>query len=928
MKLGNIYKLLILLLLVVMIGGILPAGKIFAAPEVQISAEEKSQRLLAQLTPEEKIGQLMLVSFQGIDAGEESIIYDLIVNHHIGGVLLKRENNNFVGPENSVLSTWTLINQLQSDEWEGSQQQTIDPNTNEAIRHSYVPLFIAVSQEGDGYPYSSILNGLTPLPNQMTLGATWRPSYAREVGQILGHELSAIGFNLLLGPSLDLLEEPSPDDTGNLGTRTFGGDPFWVGEFGKAYISGVHQGSERRIALVGKYFPGRGSSDRPPEDEVATIRKTLEQLKQTDLAPFFAVTGDAPDADSMVDGLLTSHIKYQGFQSNIRSTTRPISFDPQAFDQLMGLPAFSVWRSSGGIMVSDELGTRAVQRFFSPSGEIFNARFVARDALLAGNDLLNIGDLISSEDADPYTTITRILEFFAIKYREDPAFSQRVDDAVTRILSKKFEIYPNFQFSEIVTPQDGLETIGQPNPLIFEIAQQAATLISPAASELDNVLPNPPGLQDRIVFITDSYQVQQCSICEEQPVLSVTTLQDAVLRLYGPESGAQTTRRNLLSFSYENLQSMLDRGINRTEIEFHIKNAQWLVIAMLDVRSQRPLSEAVKRFLNERPDLLRNKQVIVFALNAPYYLDATDISKLTAYYGIYSKTPQSVEVAARLLFNEIRPLTGALPVSVTGVGYDLFQATTPNPDQTIALFLDQPNTQSTPDPAAATPEAAIEFRIGDLVPVRTGVILDHNNNPVPDGTEVNFYLNTVGERSVVVKEIVTNTTGGIARATFPIETQGNMVITAKSEPAKVSQTVAITVAGQRPTATSSPSPEVTQTETPTQAATPVIFIGTINESGNPEFFLFMNWMLAIIIGLIFSWLAYRISITLGQVRWSMRIGFSVLIGGLLLYIYAAIGLPGANWLQDFTGVFAGSVATLAGNSLGLLSVILWKNTST
>ena len=61
---------------------------------------------------------------------------------------------------------------------------------------------------------------------------------------------------------------------------------------------------------------------------------------------------------------------------------------------------------------------------------------------------------------------------------------------------------------------------------------------------------------------------------------------------------------------------------------------------------------AFKRLLSERPGLLRNKKVIVFAFNAPDYLDATDISKLTAYYALYSETPEFVEVAARILFNE------------------------------------------------------------------------------------------------------------------------------------------------------------------------------------------------------------------------------------------------------------------------------------
>jgi beta-N-acetylhexosaminidase len=915
-------------LLLMLSASLLPIKNGHASGNAQVIPQDKAAELMAHLTPEEKVGQLMLVTFRGTDVSENSNIYDLITKYHVGGVVLKRADDNFVGPDNTLTSAWELISNLQTEEFQSSRTEIQNPETNESFSPSYIPLFVGISQEGDGYPYSEIINGLTPLPNEMTLGATWNPSYAEQVGEILGTELSALGVNLLLGPSLDILEDPSPDDTGNLGTRTFGGDPFWVGEFGQAYIRGVHDGSSNRMMLVGKYFPGRGSSDRPPEEEVATIRKTLEQLKQTDLAPFFAVTGDAPDAESTVDALLTSHIKYQGFQTNIRSTTRPISFDPQAFNQLMSLPAFSVWRTAGGIMVSDDLGTKAVRRFFSPSGEVFNARFVARDALLAGNDLLYLGDFISSEDTDSYTTIIRTLDFFAVKYREDPAFAQRVDEAVMRILTQKFKIYGDFQLDRVLTSQSGLEQIGQDDQITFEIARQAATLISPSPDDLDNVLPNPPSLSDNIVFITDSYNVNQCSACPDQPVLEDTTLQDAVLRLYGPESGAQVNRRNMLSFSFENLQTMLDRGINRTEVEFHIKNAQWLVITMLDVREQRPLSLALKRFLDERPDLLRDKQVIVFALNAPYYLDATDISKLTAYYALYSKSPQSIDVAARLLYNEIRPLPGSLPVSVNGVGYDLFQATTPNSDQVIPLFLDMPNSKGTPVPEEVTPAPPPEFQVGDLVPVQTGVIIDHNNNPVPDNTEVHFYLSTVGERSVVVKEIIANTTAGIARATFPIETQGNLVITAHSEPATQSESIPITIAGERPTITPSATNEPTQTLTPSETPTSITLIGTITTPNSPSNQgRLINWLLAIAIGLIVSWMAYRFSITLGQVRWSMRIGFCVLIGGLVVYIYFASGLPGGSWLAGLGGLFAGAMATLLGNSLGFAAALIWKNST-
>ena len=63
------------------------------------------------------------------------------------------------------------------------------------------------------------------------------------------------------------------------------------------------------------------------------------------------------------------------------------------------------------------------------------------------------------------------------------------------------------------------------------------------------------------------------------------------------------------------------------------------------------------------PTLLRNRNVILFSFTAPYYLDATDISKVTAYYALYSKQPAFVDIAARLLFQQIS-LQGDSPVSI------------------------------------------------------------------------------------------------------------------------------------------------------------------------------------------------------------------------------------------------------------------------
>lgn len=911
---------LLVCLLPGLIGTIEPAQ---AQTAVGLLSLQSAQNALSVLTPEEKVGQLMLVTFKGYATESNSQIYDLITNHHVGGVVLKAANDNFTGPEGTALAAYDLTSRLQRFEWLATEQAVGEVGGS---KPAYVPLLITISQEGDGYPYSEIYSGVTQLPNQMALGATWDTDLARQTGQVLGQELAALGINLLLGPSLDVLDDPSPEGPGDLGTRTFGGDPFWVAEFGKAYITGVHQGSQNKVAVVAKYFPGRGSSDRSPEGEVATIRKTLEQLKQIELAPFFEVTGDSPTTEATADGLLTSHIKYQGFQTNIRATTRPISFDPQAFNQLINLPAFSSWRKNGGIMVSDDLGSNAVRRFFDPTGENVNARFVARDALLAGNDLLYFGNLVSSEDPNSYTSVIRTLEFFTQKYQEDTVFAQRVDEAVLRILSLKYKLYPDFTLDGVVPDPANLGRLDTNTQLIFDIARQGATLISPDAEELETSLPNPPAFFERVIFFSDTQEYQQCSECPPAQALSLNAFRDVVIRLYGPQTGGQVQERNLLSYTFENLTRMLDLGPSRTEVEFNMKSTQWLVFAMLDARTARANSIALKRLLDERPDLLRDKKIVVFAFNAPYYLDATDISKLNAYYSLYSKGPAFIEVAARLLFGEISPTQGALPVNVEGIGYELIEVTAPDPRQTIPLSLDLPGLP--PGETPTTPEATQlpDYQVGDLAPVVTGVIVDHNGNPVPDNTPVVFRLSLIGERNTVLKEIATVTAGGISRATFPIEMQGNLEISVRSEPATLSTVISLSIAGERPTPTAtitpSPSPtlEPTQTTTPTPGADSI----AVPDQVNPPFTALLTWLMAAGSAVILGWVAFQSTLMLGQARWSMRMGLLVLICGLTAYIYVTLNLPGSTWIGELDPLVGSLLSTMVGGVVGLFLGLIWR----
>jgi beta-N-acetylhexosaminidase len=926
-------RLSLIVLFCLFFGPILPGNAApVAIPDIQNGvAEERAQTLLELLTPEERVGQLFLVTFQGKDTSSESQIYDLIANHYLGGVVLSVDNDNFSAEGQTLVDTQFLTGQLQEIRFASTLEEHADPISGEAFQPAYIPLFMGISQEGDGPPFDQIFSGLTPLPSQLAIGATWNPELARQIGEIAGKELSALGFNLIFGPSLDVSDSPDPDGGGDLNVRVFGGDPYWVGELAQAYIAGLHEGGGR-MAVVGKHFPGLGGVDRLPEDEVATVQKSLEQLQQIELAPFFSVTGNSEDEGQRLDALLVSHIRYQGLQGNIRSTTRPISFDQEALTLLMDLPPFSAWRQTGGVMISDDLGSRAVRRFYDPTEETFNARRIALEAFLAGNDMLYMDQFIGDGDPDPYTTITGTLKFFAQKYREDPVFAQQVDESVLRILTLKFRMYSFFSRS-LLTSAGDLADIGtdESHQITSEVAQRSTTLISPPRTDLDNIVPNPPNANERIVFITDTLYAQQCAECPEQAFLATNSLEQTVLNLYGPNGEGLISQGNLFSHSFQQLTAMLD-GTDEDQItENNLSRGHWLVFVMLNVDPQSPESLALKRFLAERPDLIADTRVIVFAANAPYFLDATDISKLTAYFGLFGKTEPFIDVAARLLFQEIATPEGALPVSVPGVGYVLITATSPNPNQIIPLIIDDP--EQLEDEITPEAEQIFEYALGDSVPIKAGLILDHNNNRVPDHTPVQLSITIDGQG---VPPITSTTIDGYANFKYTFEQPGQVRIRALSAPASSQELVfeiPIPVEDEAPTETTTPTatftetplPTITPTMTevpPTQTPLPTFFPTVIPEIPAEPSTELTDWVFAVMIVALFGWIATRIGGIAGQVRRGIRLGLISVITGLLAYTYAAYSLPGSEWAIQ-TEMHWGLLAfTLGGSLVGWILGIL------
>jgi beta-N-acetylhexosaminidase len=890
--------------------------------------------LMSRMPVEDKVGQLFIVPFVGAEANPGSDVYQLITEYRVGGVILLAANSNFNNDASAPRQVAELTNTLKTT----------------AFQTNGIPLFVAIDHEGDGFPFTRITGGVAPAPSQMALGATWDTDYAEAIGRIVGEELGAMGINLLLGPGLDVLKEPRSTGRGDIGTRVFGGDPYWVSQLGRAYVRGVHLGSEGRLATVAKHFPGHGGSDRLPDSEVATVDKSLQELRRIELPPFFHITADLPDDPlGLTDALMSSHIRYRGFQGDIRQFTAPISFDAEGMKTLTGLPEIAPWRDNGGLIVSDALGVPAVRKHFDPTLESFPHRRIAREAFLAGNDVLSLVQFdLKSIWPDQFANIKDTIFFFRTEYISDPTFAKRVDQAVARILRLKLKLYPELNLDALNVPPDAaLAVTTQARPVINEIARQSLTLLYPSAEELRVRLPNAPRTDETILVITDARLARECFTDNCQPVelfLPRTVVEDTILRLYGPGATDQVQPDRISSITFSELKLALGGAIaplserseeiaanpeislSAEEVRQRIQAANWLIFAILDVNISRYSdSDALKLFLSQESGTLRDKKAIVLGFNAPYYLDTTEITKLTAYISAYSKTASHIEAAVRALFGDIG-FPGASPVSVEGVGYQLADVLAPNPNQELVI-----------EPLEIVPES----RIAPVsIRVRVGPIVDRNGHPVPDGTPVEVRAMRDGVQATA--EVV-DTAAGLVETVLILTEPGEFQIVAVAGPNTMSERMPISVSAP-PSPT--PTPTVLLTVTPADTVTPVpsptplpaptdtpAVPAVIEAEVSPPPMtaaaprhldgvdLLSALSATLLAGLLGFWLGQQSRQPLSR---RVRLGLWVLIGGLVGYLlYGAGWLRPEQWFLDEPDLLAGRLAVASLTFLfGLIGLVL------
>ena len=331
--------------------------------------------MIAEMTIEEKVGQLIMVGFEGTQANEA--IETHIRKRFVGGIVLF--SRNIQSPQ----QTAELTNELQ--------------RLAEATARQ-IPLFIGIDQEG-GWVIR-LKEGATVLPGNMALGATDSTELAERAGEITAVELAAVGVNLNFAPVMDVnnnLDNPV------IGRRSFGESPELVSRLGVPYIQGLQRNG---VLATAKHFPGHGDTTVDSHFDLPTVNHDLERIHALELQPFRA----AIDAD--VAAIMTAHIIYPAFDAD-----RPATLSPTILTDLLRKEL-----GFDGLLITDDMEMKAIDDRYR-SGE------AAVMAVEAGADIVMVL-WTPAKQIEVFDTLLSAIKSGRIS-------QARLDQSVERILKSK-----------------------------------------------------------------------------------------------------------------------------------------------------------------------------------------------------------------------------------------------------------------------------------------------------------------------------------------------------------------------------------------------------------------------------------------------------------------------------------------------------------
>ena len=324
------------------------------------AAEQWVEQTRKTLTPDQKIGQLIIPSFESNFLSTDSETFDqltrLVREYHVGGfhvfgasqlapsVLLGAGYGTVILGQ--PFSAAFLINRLQS--------------------LSAVPLLNTADFEtGVGFR----IYGATSFPRQMAMGAIPGADGLRLVRQqarITAIESRALGVQVNFAPVADV-NNNARNPVINI--RSYGEDPERVAALVGAYLAGARDG--RMIATI-KHFPGHGDTDVDSHLGLPVITFDRARLDAVELLPF------RRGVEQGAEAVMAAHI--------VLPALDPAPSTPATFSRPILHDLLRTELGFGGLVYTDSMSMDAVAKMVAPGEGAVRALLAGADQVLHSPD--------------------------------------------------------------------------------------------------------------------------------------------------------------------------------------------------------------------------------------------------------------------------------------------------------------------------------------------------------------------------------------------------------------------------------------------------------------------------------------------------------------------------------------------------------------
>ncbi|MDZ4839475.1 MAG: glycoside hydrolase family 3 N-terminal domain-containing protein [Bacteroidota bacterium] len=311
-----------------------PATKPKKINEIYPVVDKWADSIVSNMSLDEKIGQLFMVSGYGTkDKINMDELKKLVTKYHVGGIIW------FKG---TPYKTAQMTNQLQN-------------LTN-------YPLLISIDAE---WGLAMRLDSTINFGYQMPIGAIRDDSMAYYVGQAIALQCKRMGIHINFAPVADINNNPK-NPVINL--RSYGENKYAVAHKSYMYAAGMQ---DVHVLACAKHFPGHGNTFVDSHFELPTLKWSKSELDTLELYPFKYLFNRG------IGSVMTAHLNVPAYDtsSHVGASLSPYMTSLLLRDKM----------SFRGLAITDALNMQGVAKYFPP-GELELL------ALQAGNDILLCSD--------------------------------------------------------------------------------------------------------------------------------------------------------------------------------------------------------------------------------------------------------------------------------------------------------------------------------------------------------------------------------------------------------------------------------------------------------------------------------------------------------------------------------------------------------